>query len=121
MALKTAHKVIDWDLSVKLAAGKKALAKELLGQFISDLPLFKQQIRAKVKLDDYEALGDIVHKLHGACCYCGVPLLKVRVATLENALKTKTAANIRSLVSEICGAIDNVITSAREPLESPVT
>ena len=37
--------------------------------------------------NDYQAMQELSHKLHGACCYTGVPQFKQQCQTLENSLK----------------------------------
>ena len=85
------NKVIDLELGTKLAGGRAELAKEFLEKLIASLPQEKVRINEAYLQKNWEALRNHVHKLHGACCYCGVPQLK------EAAQKLETAAANRAL------------------------
>ncbi|WP_252345914.1 Hpt domain-containing protein, partial [Shewanella indica] len=47
-----------------------------------------------------------VHKLHGACCYCGVPTLQKLCQTVEGGLKQGN--NITELEPEILELLDEL-------------
>jgi len=53
-------------------------------------------------------LGDEVHRLHGACCYCGVPRLKEIVDTFESALKQGKQHMTEKLMVLLNEAIEDV-------------
>ena len=79
-------KAIDWELGKKLAGGRAELAKEFFEKLVATLPDDKKTIHEAFTNKNWEALRDHVHKLHGACCYCGVPQLKRCAQKLESAL-----------------------------------
>lgn len=83
-------KTVDWALGVKLAAGKEALAAELFEKLIAGLPEDQRQINQAFQARNWTELRDLVHRLHGACCYCGVPNLKQSAQKLESSLATQT-------------------------------
>ena len=74
---------LDWDLSLKLAVGNHTLAKKLFNMMISSLP--KEQILINNALNNNQLtqLKEMIHKLHGACCYTGLPKLKHIAKNLE--------------------------------------
>lgn len=78
---------IDWNLCVKLANNKVAVAEEILMLVIQQLPRDLEAIKEAQAKPDYPELLRRVHKLHGALCYSGMPRLKEAVACLETALK----------------------------------
>lgn len=80
---------INWEQCVELAGGKEEVAKELLEMFVNELPEVDGNLREAYKTQNLANLEDIVHKLHGGSCYCGVPNLKKAAATLEKYLKTE--------------------------------
>ena len=91
------HNPIDWPLCIKLAAGKENLAKDLLDEFMGQLSTAQQQINSAYDNDDTQLLA-LIHKLHGASCYCGVPSLKASAAALELALKTLANPELNDLM-----------------------
>lgn len=53
----------------------------------------------------------MAHKLHGACCFCGVPILQKRVAQLEKlARRTANADNLTEAFTDLIQSIDAVIS-----------
>lgn len=80
-------KVLDWTLANQRANHNQELAKELFGLLIKELPQHQQELLKAAKNRDLDTLKTITHKIHGACCYCGVPALHNDIAKLETALK----------------------------------
>ena len=106
-----ANRPIDWAESLKLSNNKIDLAEEILSMFIADLPDFKAKIQESLAKGDHETLEQHVHKLHGACCYCGVPKLKGLLNQLESNIKSHRYEDIEDLVSEACLEMDDVLYS----------
>lgn len=107
--------VIDWDLGIKLAGGKRELAKELLQTLTTLLPQDKIDINAQFQEKKWAPMRDQVHKLHGACCYCGVPRLKKAVATLDQNLKMPDESRLAYYLQDFNQEVDKVL--AAEVLE----
>ena len=78
---------IDWQLALKRANQNHDAAKELLTDFIELLPDAIVTIRTLWEKRDFNGLKAEIHKLHGACCYTGVPRLQNLADELETALK----------------------------------
>lgn len=100
---------IDWELSLKLASGKIELAQELLNKLITSLPLERDRIQLAFKEKNWTALRDWVHRLHGACCYCGVPTLKLAVQNLEKAIGTHAVDIVEPRLETLNEAIDQLL------------
>jgi two-component system sensor histidine kinase BarA len=81
------NKVLDWPLANLRANHNADLAKELFGLLIKELPQHERELMRAAKNRDLETLKMITHKIHGACCYCGVPALHNDISKLETALK----------------------------------
>jgi two-component system sensor histidine kinase BarA len=81
------------------AAGKADLAQEMLQLLVQSLPQAEQQIEQALTDNDQQLLLHALHKLHGACCYTGVPRLKNLLEALETQLKKGVA--IKSLAPEL--------------------
>ncbi|MGJ8691959.1 MAG: two-component sensor histidine kinase BarA [Thalassotalea sp.] len=78
---------IDWSLALKRAGNKEDLAKDMLTGLVQSLPETKQNIDEAIYCQDIEQVKTLIHKLNGACCYCGVPNLSKIVHQLETQLK----------------------------------
>ncbi|MCP3673248.1 MAG: response regulator [Gammaproteobacteria bacterium] len=92
---------IDWDTCLEIAGGREKLAQEMLGDLLSAIPIYEQQLKDNSLLGD-ELLSE-VHKLHGLACYTGVPKIRAFAAELEQELKTtankKQVNKLRSALS----------------------
>lgn len=101
---------IDWKLSLKLANNSKELALELLELLTKDLPNNLQDIQAAFTNTNYEQFYHHVHKLHGSCCYVGVPNLKKATYELETVIKkTKDFSAYTDFYLNLTNEINNII------------
>lgn len=109
--MATENSAIDWDLSIELAAGKPEVAKEILTAFIKELPDTKAAISKAKEEGNREELHEEVHRLHGACCYCGIPRLKELCNLLETAMDEqefeKADAYYKDLMQEIPAVLED--------------
>ena len=80
--------IFDASLALFHANQKPELANELFTMLLSSLPQETKLIMDAWEMENYETLLELVHKLHGACRYCGVPRLLKSLEELETALKT---------------------------------
>ncbi len=107
-------KSVDWDLCLKLSNNKPKLAQELLELLAKDLPQY-QTILAKAKQQqNFTELEDHIHKLHGACCYVGVPKLKLISQELESLLKANQTKQLLPLIDALSAEIQSVLTSLKQ-------
>ena len=91
---------IDWELGIKLANNNRGLAEEMLQLLLKNLKHEFLEIKEAKDSNDYALLLQRLHKLHGAVSYCGVPKLKIAIATFETALKRKQYAKVPALFDE---------------------
>ena len=103
---------VDWEFSKKLAGGRLDLAKEFFQKLVASLPEEKTRINKDFLEQNWTALRDDVHKLHGACCYCGVPELKKCTQRLETAIANHSIETIKPLLDAFNKAINAVIDEA---------
>lgn len=73
---------VDWEEGIRLANGKNGLAEELLRTLIADLPRCHHTLTLAQQMDELDVWSKEVHRLLGACRYCGVPALR---ASMERA------------------------------------
>lgn len=96
--------VIDFEDGVHRCNGNEDLACSFLNKFLDALPSEKQQIEILAQQKDFQELERCIHKLHGACHYCGVPALREAAKQAEHQLKTKhpyPESALAQLISEI--------------------
>lgn len=111
--------LIDWDLALQRAACKPELAQEMLLLLIKSLPQSEKQIRQAITDNDQQMLLHALHKLHGACCYTGVPRLKNLLETLETQLKK--GASIKLLEPELYELDDVIYLLLETDTSMPIT
>jgi len=95
----------DYTAALKVVGGRKDLAEEMFGQFMSDLPGQIKELGHSCNQGEIENLIEIAHKLHGACAVCGVPALtnavrELEVATSQGCNLDETATLLSVLVAE---------------------
>lgn len=108
---KSKNAVIDWQLCVQKVSGNQKIAEEFLTQFITELRKNRHELIQLMHDKNIKGIGDVAHKLHGACCYCGVPQLQKKVIQLEKlASHVKTIDEINKTFVEVIQSIDAVIS-----------
>ncbi|MFT6896258.1 MAG: two-component system sensor histidine kinase BarA [Paraglaciecola sp.] len=80
---------LDWPLALKRANGNASAARDVFEQFIVQLPALIADIEYHSQQQHFSQLQAVVHKLHGACCYTGVPLLHGHCGETETLLKSQ--------------------------------
>jgi two-component system, NarL family, sensor histidine kinase BarA len=80
---------IDIALCLKLANFKQDLAIDMFTMLVDGLEADISHIETALANNDAADLLDRVHKLHGACCYTGVPQLKAAAQRFEFAIKNE--------------------------------
>jgi two-component system sensor histidine kinase BarA len=75
---------IDWPMCVQRVSGNQALATEYLTCFIKELHTNRSELIQHYASANLKTLEAETHKLHGACCFCGVPALQSQVAKVES-------------------------------------
>lgn len=119
---KTQRAAIDWQLCVQKMSGNQTLAEEFLAKFIEELHKNRQEFIEYMQQKDIKGLGEIAHKLHGACCFCGVPTLQKKVIQLEkSALRASTIDELSTLFDELIQNIDTVLQEYEQQYAENIT
>ncbi|WJG09993.1 hybrid sensor histidine kinase/response regulator [Aliiglaciecola sp. LCG003] len=100
---------IDWSLALQRANQNAEAAQDVLQDFIQQLPAQVEEIRVSWHDSDRESLAALIHKLHGACCYTGVPLLLALCKELETALKTEDYDLVDQRMADFFDETESVI------------
>ncbi|MBT4963134.1 MAG: response regulator [Francisellaceae bacterium] len=97
---KNNAKAIDWDISLKLANHNADLAKDMLDMLCTSLPDELKEINKLFISENYQMLYDVVHRLHGGCCYCGVTALKESLTILDKSLLSKKYSGLEIKIND---------------------
>lgn len=100
---------IDISLALKRANGKPNLAFDMFNSLIEQLESDRSRLSDLLISKNYKELLERVHKIHGACHYCGVPNLKQNAKSFEILLKQEQVAKYQSSLENINNAIDDII------------
>jgi len=76
----------DRALALHQVGGNEAIADELIGMMIAELPDQRAAMRTALEAGRFEALREVVHRIHGSASCCGTPAIKQACQTLESAL-----------------------------------
>ena len=99
-------KIIDPEESLRLAAGKEDLARDIMKMLLDGLPQDHRSITEALEREDWSNLRELIHKLHGATRYCGVPELRAQCQAAETLLKK--GENSNSAVLAVLDAINRL-------------
>ncbi len=91
--IEQAESPVDINLATQLAAGNRSLAKEMLLMMQDGLDDDLETLKEGWTTNDFSAVLERVHRLHGACRYCGVPELERVCNRLETRLKKYNTLN----------------------------
>jgi two-component system sensor histidine kinase BarA len=104
---------LDWELALRCAAGKVDLAKELLQILLNSLPATLTEMESLIRSKQVEPLIQLVHKLHGASCYTGVPFIKQLTELIETELKHgKTIEQLEPELFELQDRLQSLLAEA---------
>lgn len=101
---------IDWPLCIQKLSGNHALAREFLDRFVQELKINRHEFLQLMDQKDIKGIEQAAHKLHGACCFCGVPTLQYHVVQLEQLAKqTKQIEELKTPFKNLIESIDAVL------------
>jgi len=106
--IPTAEKIMCLNEALRRANGKAELARDMLSMLISSLPTASHEISEAHNQQDWKKLWDSVHKLHGGCCYCGVPKLLKISAEVDLRLKEQQTEDIGHLIDDLLSTIEEL-------------
>lgn len=79
--------IIDWALCIQKMSGNEVLARKLLAEFIEELKHNRVELIQLMQFKNHKGIEQIAHKIHGACCFLGLPSLQHKIAALEHQAK----------------------------------
>ncbi len=114
MLSQTQQIVIDWSECLELNNNNARQAKRLLRLLGRELDTAKVQIHSCLMDQNWPILKGVIHRMHGACCYSGIPRLRLAAAALEEQLETGDNHDTRVLIHKVMQEIDLVLHSLKE-------
>ncbi len=105
---------VDIQLCLKLANHKPALARDMLSMLLAGLEAEKEQINQTLNAKQYEDVEELVHRLYGSSCYCGVPRLKHISGLLDKLFQSKQYEQAHSAIPALNHALDDLINWGRD-------
>lgn len=111
---------LDWELAMKRANHNFEAAKEVLSEFSMQLPKLISDIEVHWKNHNLVEVQSIVHKLHGACCYTGVPKLLALCDEIEGALKCDQIHHVAERIPSLVIEAELVISETEKHLNELV-
>jgi len=101
-------KTVDLDIALKRANYKTDLAIDMYNSLYQQLVTDQKQLEKLYDQKAYKSLLEIVHRIHGACHYCGVPELKYTAEIFEVALKQADTYAYPGAYEALDQAIENL-------------
>lgn len=109
----------DQRLALRQAAGKAALARDMLQMLLVLLDEVELRIQPLADGGEDEAILPLIHKLHGSCGYSGVPRLQKLCSHIERQLHGEAAVhNLEPEWLELLDEINHVRQAAEQWLQS---
>jgi two-component system sensor histidine kinase BarA len=108
--------IIDWEQATRLAGNKRELADDILSMLIGTLPADIKQIADALTAQNHHEMLRLVHKLHGALCYTGLPRIKSIIARLESDLKNNIMDSLMPLFEQLQIEVNVLLESYSRPL-----
>ncbi len=100
---------VDIQLCLKLANHKPALARDMLNMLLGTLTKEKEDINKALSTENYETLEELIHRLYGSCCYCGVPRLKHISGLMDKLFQSKQYAQAIDAMPALNHALEEVL------------
>lgn len=108
---KTETAAINWSLCVQKVSGNHELASEFLARFVEELAINRDEFLQLMHAKNIKEIERAAHKLHGACCFCGVPNLQTHVARLEAlAREASHIDELKMVFSQFLQCVDAVLS-----------
>lgn len=100
---------IDWRLAVSRSNNSENLAISFMDEFVEHLKIQLSILEPLKGQESNEQLLANIHKLHGACCYTGVPKLQTYCHDLEVLLKQSPQLSHDDQTSELLMEIQHIV------------
>ena len=106
--------IIDWQLTVERLNGNEKAAREIIPLFLKELPTSQRLINQAYDANNAKKLYEHLHRLHGGCCYVGVPVLKDITLRFCDAAKHNRHQEFTGLLAEFNQTVDAILLAAKD-------
>lgn len=103
---------VDIENCVTLSNGNVELARDMLRMLLDSLPDERQQLLDMLGTESPQPLHELIHRLYGGCCYCGVPPLRTAAEKLNRTAKARVEEGWHGLINDdpiLSGQINAVV------------
>ncbi len=100
---------VDLTNCLKLSNYKPDLARDMLQMLLNNLTDERAKITKAFEDKNHPQLADHVHKLHGSCCYVGVPQLREIASLTDKMLEKNKTEHLEERMEALINAIDTLI------------
>jgi two-component system sensor histidine kinase BarA len=97
---------VDRSAALKACGQKPEIAIEMIKTLLESLPAQQRKINDTIDAGNFTLAGEYIHKLHGACCYCGVTDLKNCCDAMETLIKKGLTEHIYDVLKPFNRAIE---------------
>lgn len=105
---------VDRKLALQACGNKPEAAGEMLEMLFQTLADDSAAIVQAIEANDIEQARERIHKLHGACCYCGVTQLKNCCDAMETLIKKEMSEYLTDTLLHFHAAVDALLDWRRE-------
>ncbi|GAA5523880.1 signal transduction histidine-protein kinase BarA [Microbulbifer aestuariivivens] len=107
-------RLVDISESLQLSNKDAALARDMLQMLIRGLVADEQEMHRLFAAGDHRGLFELVHKIHGGCCYCGVPRLRETTGQLQELLRPLQKEHSAEIDERAVDAVIREVRALRE-------
>jgi two-component system sensor histidine kinase BarA len=111
---ETEKGAINWHVAITKAHGNEAGARDFLDGFTAILPQSLIDIELHWQKQDFEALQQCIHKLHGASAYTGAASFQKACYEAESNLKRKQYDTFNVLISTLLVEAEAILEQWRD-------
>ena len=107
-------RLVDIAESLSLSNNDATLARDMLQMLIKGLVADEQELQRLRKTGDHRGMFELVHRMHGGCCYCGVPRLRDATGALQEHLRPQQDLDEANIDAQKVEAVAREIRALRE-------
>lgn len=105
---------IDRASALQASGHRTGIAIEMLEILLSRLADERDLINTAINQNDMALAETYIHKLHGACCYCGVTELKNCCSAMETLIKKQMTEHLPDVVIRFNEAVNDLLAWRQE-------
>ena len=86
--------IFDREIAFRIANQQPDLALEMLDLFMQSLPQDRAKLKQGITDNNIGLMREVVHRLNGACQFCGIPRVQSTIDRLETLIKADAAKDL---------------------------